>query len=429
MPKYLIIGAGPAGLASAAALKNAQLDFEIVDAGNKVGGIWDIHRPETPMYQSAHFISSSKLSGFQNFPMPADYPDYPKHELVQAYIESYADHHQLLPHARFQTKVSKATPLGQDWQVHFEDGSHQIYQGIICATGITWHLNMPNFPGHFDGELIHSFHYKDPQQFAGKRVMIIGAGNSGCDIACDAARTADRAFISMRRGYYFLPKYIFGIPSDQFKARYGFPNKYLDTQISQFLLNKVLVGKLENYGLPKPDHKLMESHPIMNSRLLHYLGHGDIQAKPDAQEFCGDKVRFMDGSEEKLDLIVAATGYQRRFPFLEAAWTQGPQQEKETDLYLEIFSRQFDNLFFVSGIEVSSAIYGLLSLQGELLAQYLHARHTQSPAYLRFMEEKAHKKINLKGRNKYIDTLRHQRYVDKKRYQKLLSRQLNALGK
>ncbi|MEM6348603.1 MAG: NAD(P)-binding domain-containing protein [Bacteroidota bacterium] len=423
MQKYLIIGAGPAGLAAAVALQKAAIDFEIVDAGDKVGGIWDIDRAETPMYQSAHFISSRTLSGFADLPMPDDYPDYPSHRLVQAYIESYALYHQLNPHIRFKTKVLQLKRQEQHWQAHFDDGLTDYYQGVICATGITWHQNLPEIPGDFQGELIHSFDYKDDSQFRGKSVLIIGAGNSGCDIACDAARAAKNAFISMRRGYYFLPKYTFGMPSDLFKEKYALPNKYLDTRISELLLNKVLVGDLRQYGLPKPDHHLMESHPIMNNRLLHYLGHGDIKAKGDVAKLEGQSVRFADGSSEQIDLIVAATGYKRVFPFLEEEQLD-KKAGKEIDLYLEVFSKKYDDLFFVGGIEVSSAIFGLLNLQGELIASYLKAQEADKQSYQAFLQDKRQKDLNLKGKNKYIDSLRHQRYTDKKLYRNLLSQQI-----
>ncbi|MEO0473754.1 MAG: NAD(P)/FAD-dependent oxidoreductase [Bacteroidota bacterium] len=251
MQPYLIIGAGPAGLATAAALRQAGIGYEMVDAGNKVGGIWDIEREDTPMYQSAHFISSRSLSGFKDFPMPESYPDYPSHRLVQAYLEDFADFHQLTQTICFNTRVRDVKPVDNIWEVAFHDQSKRIYAGVICATGITWHKNMPSVPGDFTGEIIHSFDYKDPAVFQGKKVLIIGAGNSGCDIACDAARNAQKAFISLRRGYYFLPKYTFGIPSDLFKEKYGLPFKRLDTRISEFLLNKVLVGDLERFGLPK----------------------------------------------------------------------------------------------------------------------------------------------------------------------------------
>ncbi|MEO0895652.1 MAG: NAD(P)-binding domain-containing protein [Bacteroidota bacterium] len=427
MTKYLIIGAGPAGLAAAVALQQADIAFDMVDAGNKVGGIWDIQREDTPMYQSAHFISSRTLSGFENYPMPANYPDYPSHTLVQSYIEDYANRHHIGEKIRFQTKVVEVNTLNAQWEVIFENGKRSRYEGVICATGITWHPNFPKVKGEFTGEYIHSFAYKEPSFFKGKRVLIIGAGNSGCDIACDAARAAEKAFISLRRGYYFLPKYTLGIPSDLFKEKFSTPFKALDTHLSEFLLNKVLVGNLENFGLPKPDHHLMESHPIMNSRLLHYLGHGDIQAKKNIAEFQGNVVIFEDGSQEEVDVVVAATGYKRVFPFLSDELLDSSKDSKEIDLHLEVFSKKHDNLFFMGGIEVSSAIFGLLNLQGRLIASYLQAKENTSTAFQKFLLQKS-KKVSLKGKNRYIDSLRHQRYVDKDLYRARLKKEIQQLG-
>ncbi|MEL6192356.1 MAG: NAD(P)-binding domain-containing protein [Bacteroidota bacterium] len=428
MQKYLIIGAGPAGLAAAVALKKAHIPFEMVDAGDKVGGIWDIERKETPMYKSAHFISSKTLSGFQDYPMPEEYPDYPSHSLVQSYIEKFSDHHRLEPFARFKTRVKEMKPVEDKWEVRFEDGSQKTYQGVICATGITWHLNHPQIEGEFEGEYIHSFAYKDSSVFKGKRVLIIGAGNSGCDIACDAAKEADKAFISLRRGYYFLPKYTLGMPSDLFKEKFSIPFKALDTRISEFLLNKVFVGKLSHFGLPEPDHRLMESHPIMNNRLLHYLGHGDIIARKNVSSFEGKEVIFEDGSREEIDLIIAATGYKRIFPFLSENHVDYQPDDKEVDLYLEIFSKKYDNLFFIGGIEVASAVFGLFSLQGQAIASYLNAQEQDSAPYQKFLKERNQKTVNLKGKSKYVDSMRHKRYVDKERYKSILTNQINAFA-
>ena len=313
------------------------------------------------------------------------------------------------------------------WEVQFSDGRSAHYEGVIVATGITWHQNLPKLPGSFSGDYIHSFDYDNTHQFKDRNVLIIGGGNSGCDIACDAARTANKAFISLRRGYYFIPKYIFGLPTDVFKQRFQFPIRSVDQQVSQFLLKNVLVGKTQNFGLQKPDHKLMESHPIINDQLLHHLGHGDICAKVDVQHCDGDLVYFKDGSYEKIDLIVAATGYKRHYPFLSEPLIQ-PSENREVDLYLEVFSKQHENLFFAGGIEVSSAIYGLLGLQGEAIAATIKASRIKTNGYQQFNRQKSGKQPNLNGNNQYIDSLRHQRYVDKNLYQKALVRHIKSMA-
>jgi cation diffusion facilitator CzcD-associated flavoprotein CzcO len=248
-----------------------------------VGGIWDLENERTPMYETAHFISSRTQSAFDDFPMPESYPDYPGWKRVLEYIRAFADHYGLRERVEYDVDVTRVTPAGDAWDVQLGSGEVRRYKGVVCAVGHNWDPIVPDYPGRFDGEEYHSFYYRSPVEFSGKRVLIVGGGNSGCDIACDAAVTAEQSFISVRRGYHFLPKHIFGQPTDAF-FRSG---PHLPAWLAQPLLAgllRILVGNPHRYGLPKPDHKVLESHPIVNSQLLHHLAHGDIQAKPDIKE-------------------------------------------------------------------------------------------------------------------------------------------------
>lgn len=178
-----------------------------------VGGIWDIDNPGTPMYKSAHFISSRDKSGFYDYPMPASFADYPSRTQILDYTRAFADEFGLRQRIRFGTSVTSVTEDSGVWTVHTTDGTIQA-RAVIACSGVTWDARMPDVPGTFDGEIIHSVNYRDTSQFAGKRVLIVGLGNSGADIACDAAASADTAYISTRRGYHFIPKHILGEPSD-----------------------------------------------------------------------------------------------------------------------------------------------------------------------------------------------------------------------
>ncbi|MFZ1775430.1 MAG: NAD(P)/FAD-dependent oxidoreductase, partial [Rhizobiaceae bacterium] len=192
-----IIGAGPAGLATGRALKSQGIPFTIFERHTDVGGIWDIENPGSPIYDSAHFISSKTMSGFAGFPMPESYPDYPSNRQILGYARAFADQAGLRPHIRFSTPVSAARRTADGWQL--EAGGETLeFSHLIAAPGTNWQPRMPAFESHFDGEIIHSVKYKNAEMLRGKRVLIIGAGNSGCDIACDAARSADTAFISLR---------------------------------------------------------------------------------------------------------------------------------------------------------------------------------------------------------------------------------------
>lgn len=422
MEKYCIIGAGPGGLCAAVALKRQGIVFDMVDSGLQPGGIWDIGREETPMYESAHFISSKTLSGFADFDMPEDYPDYPSHRQILDYIKAYADKHELSQQIQFETEVVKMTPLaeGKAWELHFSSGETRTYRGVICATGVVWHPNLPVYPGKFEGEARHTFTYTSDAELKGRRVLVVGAGNSGVDIACDAARTAEKAFLSLRRGYYFLPKYIFGSPADVFASKGPKLPAWIEIPAYEFLLNKLLVGDLRKYGLQKPDHHLLESHPIMNTQVLHYLGHGDLCAKPDIRELRSQSVVFTDGSEAAIDLILYATGYQRIFPFLDEKYL--PLRDGAPDLYLHIFHRQYDNLFFMGLPEAAGAVYELFGKQAELIADFVYQQQQRPEQAQAFSQFKKAAYPNLRGSQYYIDTPRHDFYVQFDRYMNEMAR-------
>ena len=411
-----IIGAGPAGIAAAVALKARNIPFEIVDAGDRVGGIWDIERAETPMYDAAQFISSRTLSAFPGFPMPADYPDYPRHDQILRYIRSYADHHDITGRVVHRTRVKRATPVDPNrWDVDFESGGRRQWRGIIVATGVNWFPNMPAVPGTFDGEQMHSFAFRSADVFKGKRVLIVGGGNSAVDIACEAARHASNAYISLRRGYHFIPKHIFGKPSDVF-AHTGpqLPWK-LEEKVFGFLINYLLVGNLKKYGLPKPDHPILRTHPIMNTEILKHFAAGELHYRPDVKELRGRRVVFADGREEEIDLVVWATGYQRRFPFLEDALGGG-----KPDLYLELFHRKHAMLFFMGVFEVDGAAYPLLGLQAEAIARYVAGSESAHRGAAATDQLRASARPDLRGGKPYLNSPRHEYYVKGDVYERAL---------
>lgn len=449
----LVVGAGPGGLSAAAALKARGVPFSVVDAGRKVGGIWDIGRARTPMYASAHFISSRTLSGFPDLPMPQDFPDYPRHDRIQAYLETYAEHHGLAGSIRFGTRVESAVPRdGGGWRVDVSpsaeapapgdatgagepgaagEGETLACSALVVATGMTWHPRRPELPGAFAGEVIHSFDYRHPDLFRGRRVLVVGAGNSGVDIACDAARTADAAFLSVRRGYRFVPKYIFGTPADVFARGGPTLPRWLEKRVFSFLLDRVLVGDLTRYGLPAPDHDVLESHPIMNTRVLDHMGHGDLVARPDIEALDGDGVRFVDGTRDEVDLIVLATGYRRRFPFLPRSVGRG--DDGPLDLYLNVFHRERPDLAFVGLFETDGAAYGLFHRQARLIAGAL-ADHLRPPppsgggSASSFAARRASKRPDVRGGRTYLPSPRHAYYVASDVYARLLDQEAAVMG-
>ena len=421
--KYCIVGAGPCGLLAARAFKLAGIPYDQFERHSDVGGIWDIDNPGTSMYESAHFISSKYTSSFFGLKMPEEFPDYPGHRQLLAYIRDFAKAFGLRDAIRFGVSVEHAAPVGENaqdgWSVTLSTGETRVYRGLVCANGVTWHPNAPNYPGldQFRGEARHAVTYRDPGEFRGKRVLIVGAGNSGVDIACDAARSADAAFISLRRGYHFVPKHLFGVPTDVFLQGVH-PPKGVVVPDEPGKMLAALVGDLTRYGLPAPDHKVMESHPIMNTQILHYLAHGDATAKGDVERFTPTGAVFADGSEESFDLVLFATGYDYRIPYLDEAlftWRQG-----RPDLYLNIFHRRLVGLSVIGFVEFASAGYQRFDEMAQMAAMDAWIRQS-GEGLAEWTRMKAEERPNLRGKSSYIDSPRHANYVDVGVYRRTLS--------
>ena len=410
--KYCLVGAGPAGLVMARSLIKEGVPFDWYERHSDVGGIWDMDNPDTPMYDSCHFISSKYTSGFFGYPMPTEFPDYPKWNQIRDYIRNFADYFDLKRRVTFNTSVQNSEPLpGNTWSVTLSDGSSHTYDGIINATGVTWHPNRPKLAGEerFKGRILHSVEYRGGLEFAGKRVLIVGAGNSGVDIACDAAIHADQAYLSVRRGYRFIPKYLFGIPTDALVSGKIAPPRGVSMTGDTTKLVDTIVGDLTRYGLPKPDHDLLASHPIMNTQVLYHLGHGDLIAKPDIAELSEDGAIFKDGTKVDLDLIVLATGYEYSVPYLEQVndeWKDGRPQ-----LYLRIFSRKYENLYFIGYAEFADAAYRRFDEMAQMVLVDIRARAT-GKHYEELQKLKREDNPDLAGGHKYVDSPRHTNYIE-----------------
>jgi len=252
--KHLIIGAGFVGLGIARALGKHHIAYDQVEADEALGGNW-----RHGVYPHVHIISSKKTTEFTDYPMPGHYPAFPSAPQVLAYLQDYARHFGLERHMEFNKKVQLVRPRADErWDVYFADGEHRVYKGVIVCNGHHWHPRHPNYPGTFTGEYLHSKEYKGEDVLASKRVLVIGGGNSACDVAVDAARVGRSAHISMRRGYWILPKTMMGRPTVEFMQ------PYLPIWTQRLLMRTLLrltVGRYTDYGLQEPDHEIFEAHP------------------------------------------------------------------------------------------------------------------------------------------------------------------------
>ena len=423
--RVCVVGAGPAGLSLARAFLRHGVPFDAFERHRDVGGLWDQSNAGSPVYDSAHFISSRTQSHFHDFPMPADYPDYPSHRQVLTYMRSFADAYGLRHHIRFDTGVKSAVPDGTGWSVTLSTGEVRSYASVVCANGTNWHPRMPTYPGVFAGEMRHTQTYRSPEELRGKRVLIIGAGNSGADIACDAARHASRAFLSVRRGYHFIPKHIFGKPADVFAEESPPMPMWLRQRVFGVLL-RLLNGDLRRLGLPRPDHRIFESHPILNTQVLHHLSHGDIQAMPDVERFAGKTVHFKNGAAEEIDLVLCATGYDWGIPFV------GDEQFRwkghRPELVLALFNPENPNLYVMGFLETNHGAYRFFDDMADLLARAISARAAGGSDAQAVNELVATERGDLGGGIQFVETERHATYVDADTYRKRLRQVRRRLG-
>jgi hypothetical protein len=360
--KMALIGAGPVGLAVARALRQQGIDYEQLEARDDLGGNW-----YGGVYESAHIISSKKTTEYADFPMPDDYPDFPSARQMLAYLNSYADAFDLRAGIEFRTRVLMAKPLADErWELELEGGEKRIYKGLIVCNGHHWDKRFPNYPGSFAGEYLHSKDYQRAEQLAGKRVLVIGGGNSACDVASEAARVGRACHISLRRGYWFLPKTIFGIPLPEMVP--GWMPVFAQRMMLRVFL-RVVFGKYEKYGLPKPDHKIFEHHPTLNSELLHYIKHGRIRPRPDVSKFEGRRVLFVDGSADEFDMVVCATGFHLSFPFLPPGIV--PVEGSNALLYGGFVLPDYKNLYIVGTPQVRYGFGPLMTPAATLLARLI----------------------------------------------------------
>lgn len=429
---YALVGAGPMGLVAARNLERFGVPFEGFELHSDVGGLWDIDNPHSTVYESAHLISSKRTTEIAEFPLGDELPDYPHHRQVKEYFRAYADRFRLRRRFRFSTRVVEASREGDGWRVSWRaadgDGSGEEgrgrYRGLLIATGTFSEPNLPEIPGDFSGELLHSSEYRSPDLFAGRRVLIVGAGNTGCDLAVDAVHRARSVAISVRRGYHFVPKYLFGQPADTVGGKLRLP-RFLKQRVDRRLL-RLFTGDPTRFGFPEPDHRLYESHPIVNSLVLYHLGHGDLEVAADVERFAGRRVHFADGSSGEYDLVLLATGYRLHYPFVDRAELNW--RGSKPHLYLNCFHPERDDLCVLGMVEAAGLGWQGRFEQAELVARYLAALDRGDPAAERFRAAKREPFPDMRGGFRYLPVHRMAFYVHKDTYRRALGRHIRELS-
>jgi cation diffusion facilitator CzcD-associated flavoprotein CzcO len=376
LPSVCVIGAGVSGLTACKALADFGVPHTCFEASDEVGGNWYFENPNgtSSAYRSLHIDISKPSISFRDFPMPDRYPDYPHHVHIFEWLRDYADAFALRDQIRFNTRVQRAErgPAG-GWQITLESGARHAFDALLVCNGHHWDPRFPDFPGSFDGPQIHSHDYIDPStplDLYGKRVLVVGIGNSAVDIVSELGRktVSETVFLSTRSGAYVVPKYVFGKPADQVVKTNPRMPIGLQRRLAR-VLPRIFSGRMEDFGLPTPNHQFLDAHPTVSSELLGRLGSGDAVAKGDVAELLGDRVRFADGTVEPLDAIVYATGYNVNFPFFDPEFLSAP--ENVLPLYKRMLKPGLDDLAFIGLGQPIPTIFPFSELQSKLAARWL----------------------------------------------------------
>lgn len=360
--KHLIIGAGFVGLGMAQALQAAGIPYDQVDASDEIGGNW-YHG----VYTTAHIISSRKITQFTHFPMPADYPDFPSAQQMWNYLNDFANHFNLREHIELNQVVKQVRSIeGNRWEVTFANDDRRIYKGILLCNGHHWSERFPQFEGQFNGEIIHSKAYKHPEQLRGKRVLVVGGGNSACDIAAEAARVGAKSVLSLRESVWFIPKSFAGVPVSDL-IQWWMPAWW--QRLMAFGIVRLTFGKHTDYGLPDPQYRIFDKHPTLNNEVPYYIKHGRIIPKSGVKRLDGGQVEFVDGSRETFDLIVCATGFNVSYPFLPAQLQR--VEGVVVKCYAGAFLDDYKGIYYIGWGQARGGVGSLISAYGPLFARLL----------------------------------------------------------
>jgi cation diffusion facilitator CzcD-associated flavoprotein CzcO len=423
--KACIVGAGSSGIVACKTLRERGIPYDCFEMGSGIGGMWRYNNDNgrSSAYKSLHINTSRDTMAYSDFPLPREYPPFPDHEQILKYFESYVDHFGIRDSITFRTKVEQIEPTGMgDWNVTVvgPDGTPRTnrYGAVLVANGHHWNPRWVTYPGAFQGQQIHSHDYRTPDIFPGKRVLVVGFGNSACDIACEAARIADATFMSVRRGAHVIPKYMFGRPMDTVMPTFIW--KLLPWWAIRPIFGlglRVARGKMQYYGLPEPEHGILQEHPTISADLFNVIGHGYLKIKPGLKELCGDSVSFVDGSQEKIDIIVWCTGYDITFPFLSKEIID--PLNNEISLYHQVVHPDQPGLYFIGLVQPWGAIMPLAEAQAKWVAEILLGA-TGLPSREQMLREIQQHRSAMARR--YTRSARHTIQVDFYPYQQLLAK-------
>ena len=373
--RVAIIGAGACGICAAKYLLESGFDVTVFEIGGQIGGMWCYMNDNgrSSAYRTLHINTSRGVTRFSDLDFDAATQVFPDHADMHRYLVAYADHFNVTPHIKFHSRVTQVRPAFERetdaprWEVQLATGVSEVFDSVIVASGhLTQPLDMPEFKA-FTGEYVHAHHYKAPEPYVGKRICVVGVGNSACDIASDLCVTAPRCVLVARSGVLILPKLMFGRAFTDITARIQRPwiPRNLRRRITR-LLTWLAHGDLTRLGFKRPE---ILSHVTSNATVVTDIAYRRIEVKTGIDAIEEKLIRFADGSIAEFDVLIAATGYAIDLDFIPASVLQ--TADNQLELYMRMVPPEWPGLFFMGFFNTDTALNMVFEHQARWVREIL----------------------------------------------------------
>lgn len=360
--RIAVIGAGASGLCCAKyLLQDGFEDLTIFEIGTQIGGLWCYQNDNgrSSAYRTLHINTARNLTNFSDFRFDDSVQTFPDHWDMHRYLVAYAEKFDLTRRIRFKSRVVDLRPApgyrstAPRWQLRLEDGSVEEFDRVVVATGhLSKPLHVPQFQEGFKGEYVHSHYYREPEPFAGKRICVIGVGNSACDIASDVCVTSPQCVMVARSGVMIGPKLIFGhaFTDITMKLYRKWIPDWLRRRTISFLVY-LIHGRMTDLGF-KPLTR--RAHPTTSAVVVQHIAYRRIIVKQGIERIEGRRIFFSDGTSDEFDTMIACTGYVIDLPFVAPEVLQ--VKDNSVDLYKRICAPGWNGLYFMGMFNTTTAL-------------------------------------------------------------------------